>query len=93
MESANAYMANTHPDCLHDCIFLVCDNCGQTTHIDDDSIDQDGARRRQGHGLFARAPGDRSARQMRGLRLTALPARRLHAKSTSARFDFPESEE
>jgi Fur family transcriptional regulator, zinc uptake regulator len=38
VESANAYMANTHPDCLHDCIFLVCDNCGQTTHLDDDSI-------------------------------------------------------
>lgn len=38
VESANAYMANTHPDCLHDCIFLVCDTCGQTTHIDDDSI-------------------------------------------------------
>src|ERR1044071_2585348 len=29
VESANAYMANTHPDCLHDCIFLVCDKCGQ----------------------------------------------------------------
>src|SRR5215470_10349611 len=29
VESANAYMANTHPDCLHDCIFLVCDTCGQ----------------------------------------------------------------
>ncbi|URW76036.1 transcriptional repressor [Sphingomonas donggukensis] len=38
VESANAYVANAHPDCLHDCIFLVCDRCGQTTHIDDDSI-------------------------------------------------------
>lgn len=38
VESSNAYMANTHPDCLHDCIFLVCDSCGQTTHIDDDKI-------------------------------------------------------
>ncbi|PTQ11504.1 transcriptional repressor [Sphingomonas oleivorans] len=38
VESANAYVANAHPDCLHDCIFLVCDNCGQTTHIDDDSV-------------------------------------------------------
>src|SRR3569623_1199955 len=37
-ESANAYIANAHPDCLHDCIFLVCDVCGQTTHIDDDHI-------------------------------------------------------
>jgi Fur family transcriptional regulator, zinc uptake regulator len=38
VESANAYIANAHPDCLHDCIFLVCDTCGQTTHIDDDSL-------------------------------------------------------
>lgn len=38
VESANAYVANEHPDCLHDCIFLVCDSCGQTTHIDDDSV-------------------------------------------------------
>ena len=27
-----------HPDCLHDCIFLICDNCGQAVHIDDDSL-------------------------------------------------------
>jgi Fur family zinc uptake transcriptional regulator len=38
VESANAYIANDHPDCLHDCIFLICDSCGQTTHLDDDSI-------------------------------------------------------
>ncbi|MES2097694.1 MAG: transcriptional repressor [Pseudomonadota bacterium] len=38
VESSNAYVANAHPDCLHDCIFLVCDTCGQTTHIDDDRI-------------------------------------------------------
>ena len=38
VESANAYVANDHPDCLHDCIFLICDNCGQAVHIDDDSL-------------------------------------------------------
>jgi Fur family zinc uptake transcriptional regulator len=38
VESANAYVANDHPACLHDCIFLICDNCGQTTHIDDDTL-------------------------------------------------------
>ena len=38
VESSNAYIANAHPDCLHDCIFLVCDSCGQTTHLDNDSI-------------------------------------------------------
>ena len=38
IESANAYVANAHPDCLHDCIFLVCDRCGRTTHLDDDTL-------------------------------------------------------
>jgi len=38
VESANAYIANDHPDCLHDCIFLICDSCGQTTHLDDDKL-------------------------------------------------------
>ena len=36
VESANAYVANQHPACLHDCIFLICDTCGQAIHIDDD---------------------------------------------------------
>jgi Fur family zinc uptake transcriptional regulator len=38
VESANAYIANAHPDCLHDCIFLICDRCGQAVHIDDDRL-------------------------------------------------------
>ena len=38
VESANAYVANAHPGCLHDCIFLICDTCGQATHIDDDRL-------------------------------------------------------
>src|SRR5690349_10059768 len=38
VESANAYLANHHPECLHDCIFLICDQCGQTVHIDDDAL-------------------------------------------------------
>jgi Fur family zinc uptake transcriptional regulator len=38
VESANAFLANSHPGCLHDCIFLVCDNCGEATHVDDDAI-------------------------------------------------------
>ena len=38
VESRNAYLANAHPDCLHDCIFLVCDGCGATTHVDDDVL-------------------------------------------------------
>jgi Fur family zinc uptake transcriptional regulator len=38
VESANAYVANTHPGCRHDCIFLICDSCGQAVHIDDDRL-------------------------------------------------------
>src|SRR6478735_12454443 len=38
VESANAYVANAHPGCLHDCIFLICDTCGTTTHLDNDKL-------------------------------------------------------
>ncbi len=38
VESANAYIANAHPGCLHDCIFLVCSSCGEATHVDDDAL-------------------------------------------------------
>ncbi|HKX78881.1 MAG TPA: transcriptional repressor [Novosphingobium sp.] len=38
VESANAYLANSHPGCRHDCIFLICDSCGKTEHIDDDTL-------------------------------------------------------
>jgi len=38
VESANAYIANAHPDCEHDCIFLVCDACGRVSHVDDDNL-------------------------------------------------------
>ena len=38
VESANAYVANSHPGCRHDCIFLICDSCGQASHLDDDRL-------------------------------------------------------
>lgn len=38
IESANAYVANSHPGCLHDCIFLICDGCGAVAHLDDDRL-------------------------------------------------------
>ncbi len=38
VESANAYLANTHPGCAHDCIFLVCDECGEAAHVDDEDV-------------------------------------------------------
>ena len=38
IESANAYLANGHPGCRHDCIFVICDDCGAATHLDDDRL-------------------------------------------------------
>ena len=38
IESANAYLVNTHPGCRHDCIFLICDDCGKATHIADERV-------------------------------------------------------
>jgi len=38
VESANAYLANPHPGCEHDCIFLICDSCSSALHIDDDKL-------------------------------------------------------
>jgi Fur family zinc uptake transcriptional regulator len=38
VESANAYLANSHPGCRHDCIFLICDDCGRAVHVDDDKL-------------------------------------------------------
>jgi len=38
IESANAYLANSHPGCRHDCIFLICDACRQVVHLDDDRL-------------------------------------------------------
>ena len=73
VESANAYVANAHPECLHDCIFLICDTCGQTTHIDDDKRVERRPRCGVEHRLRAQAPGDRSARHLRGLQLGRPP--------------------
>src|SRR3546814_5748095 len=38
VESANAFVANSHPGCLHDCIFLICDSCGNAVHVDNDLL-------------------------------------------------------
>ena len=38
IESANAFLVNIHPGCRHDCIFLICDDCGKATHLDDDRV-------------------------------------------------------
>jgi Fur family zinc uptake transcriptional regulator len=56
VESANAYVANGHPDCLHDCIFLVCDTCGQATHVDDDAVSTGVRRAATSKGFAAMRP-------------------------------------
>ena len=56
VESANAYVANQHPGCLHDCIFLICDNCGQAVHIDDDSLTGGGRAAAKDAGFSAQRP-------------------------------------
>ena len=56
VESANAYIANQHPDCLHDCIFLICDTCGQTVHIDDDGLSGSIRKAAAGAGFSAPRP-------------------------------------
>ena len=56
VESANAYVANQHPGCLHDCIFLICDTCGQAVHIDDDSLTKGVRDAAKGAGFSAPRP-------------------------------------
>ena len=56
VESANAYVANAHPGCLHDCIFLICDTCGQAQHIDDDMISQNVRRAAEKTGFAPSRP-------------------------------------
>jgi Fur family transcriptional regulator, zinc uptake regulator len=56
VESANAYVANPHPDCLHDCVFLICDSCGQAMHIDDDSLSSGVRKAAASAGFSAQRP-------------------------------------
>jgi Fur family zinc uptake transcriptional regulator len=56
VESANAYIANQHPQCLHDCIFLICDSCGQTVHIDDDGVTSEVREAAKSAGFSAPRP-------------------------------------
>ena len=56
IESRNAYVANTHPSCSHDCIFLVCEHCGRIDHLDDDSLAEGMRGRAREHGFAPRRP-------------------------------------
>lgn len=56
VESANAYVANSHPGCVHDCIFLVCDDCGQITHLDDDRLSEGVRQAARAEGFIEERP-------------------------------------
>jgi Fur family zinc uptake transcriptional regulator len=56
VESRNAFIANAHPACRHDCIFLVCDGCGATTHLDDDSLSDAMRARARAAGFVPEQP-------------------------------------
>ena len=62
VESANAYLANPHPGCRHDCIFLICDDCGKADHFDDDSLTGALSSAARAHGFTA----DRPVIELRG---------------------------
>lgn len=63
IESANAYLVNTHPGCRHDCIFLICDDCGQADHFDDDALTESLRSAGEGAGFS----GVRPVVELRGL--------------------------
>lgn len=56
IESANAFVANSHPGCFHDCIFLICDACGNATHVDNDRLSQDVRAAAEATGFAAERP-------------------------------------
>ncbi len=56
VESANAYIANAHPGCQHDCIFLVCRHCKAATHVDDDKVTGDVRAVATHQGFIAERP-------------------------------------
>lgn len=56
VESRNAYVANVHPACAHDCIFLICEQCGAIDHLDDDALADAMRARAATHGFVAKRP-------------------------------------
>ncbi len=52
IESSNAYVANPHPGCVHDCIFLICNTCEKTEHVDNDLVAR-GVRKTAAGGGFS----------------------------------------
>ena len=63
IESSNAYVANPHPGCVHDCIFLICNSCLRTTHVDNDLVAR-GVRKTAAGGGFS---AERTIIEVRGM--------------------------
>ena len=63
IESSNAYLVNTHPGHRHDCIFLVCEECGDAAHVDDDDVSRS-VRKLIGKNEFR---SDKPVLEIRGL--------------------------
>jgi Fur family zinc uptake transcriptional regulator len=56
IESRNAYLASAHPARQSDCIFLVCERCQDTLHIDEPSLSSMIRRAAEQVGFQARRP-------------------------------------
>ncbi|MEM7779638.1 MAG: transcriptional repressor [Pseudomonadota bacterium] len=56
IESANAFLASNHPGDGHDCIFLVCDECGEASHVDDIGVSKAMRALAEGHDFKAERP-------------------------------------
>ena len=56
VESRNAYVVNVHPSWSHDCIFLVCEDCGRIDHLDDDKLAVGMRNRASAAGFTPRRP-------------------------------------
>jgi Fur family zinc uptake transcriptional regulator len=85
VESANAYVANPHPGCRHDCIFLICDPADKprTSTMTADRCPAEGRRPRR----FCRcAPGGRNPGRLQQLRRSLKPGPAL---PTSKRLSHP----
>ncbi|MEZ5655520.1 MAG: Fur family transcriptional regulator [Sphingobium sp.] len=56
VESSNAYLVNAHPGCIHDCMFLVCTQCGKAIHVDDDTLTKHVRERASAEGFATERP-------------------------------------
>ena len=63
VETTNSYVVNAHPTCLHDCMFLICDECGGVSHLDNDEL----ARALRSEAKSAGFAPTRAVLEMRGL--------------------------